>query len=71
MEEKLMPLSGITAGVAAAVAGLVEKQGVVHLPGGDLTVAWEGGDAPVFMTGEARNVFEIDAGNLDRYLAEP
>jgi diaminopimelate epimerase len=54
--------------VASVLAGKAGKEGVVHLAGGDLTIAWDGGDKPVFMTGAARNVFEIDAGSVDRYL---
>jgi hypothetical protein len=35
---------------------------VAHLPGGDLVLEWEGGDAGVRMTGPAVEVFE---GTLD------
>lgn len=54
--------------VAAVVNGCIKNNAVVHLPGGDLEIAWEGKGEPVFMTGEACNVFEIKAETLDSFL---
>jgi diaminopimelate epimerase len=49
-------------GACAAVAvgrrlGLLEGQVRVSLPGGDLSIAWSGGDEPIWMTGPAVSVF--------------
>jgi len=44
--------------VSGRLRGLLDEQVRVHLPGGELRVAWEGGDAPVWMTGPAVAVFE-------------
>lgn len=44
--------------VAAMLNGHVEKEVTVHLLGGDLTIQWDGGDAPVYMTGPATTVFD-------------
>ena len=44
-------------GVVSMLRGEVDPEVRVELRGGDLTIAWEGGDAPVFMTGPACNVF--------------
>jgi diaminopimelate epimerase len=50
-----------TGACAVAVAGVLtartEHKILAHLPGGDLEVAWNGHDAPVFMTGPATEVF--------------
>ncbi len=43
--------------VAARLNGLVDPEVIVHLVGGDLTVRWDGDDAPVWMTGPAVEVF--------------
>lgn len=47
---------------AAVVAGrllrLLDESVEVELPGGKLTIEWEGGEHPVFMTGSATYVFE-------------
>lgn len=55
-----------TGACAVAVAGVLEGSTgsplLAHLPGGDLTLAWPGGDASVRMTGPAVQVFE---GDLD------
>jgi len=50
------------AAVAAIQRGLADSEVVVHLPGGALTVQWEGERSPVFMTGPASTVFE---GTID------
>jgi diaminopimelate epimerase len=55
-------LSCGTGACAAAVAGI--RRGVIDSPvrvatrGGVLTIAWQGGGAPVMMTGPAETVFE-------------
>ena len=50
-------------GACAAVAvgrrwGLLEESVNVELPGGNLTIRWQGDDNPVWMTGPALRVFE-------------
>lgn len=51
-----------TGACAAVVAGIIqgelESEVSVRLPGGELSVQWSGGDAPVMMTGPAETVFE-------------
>ncbi len=54
--------------VAAVLQGFAETQAKVHLPGGTLEISWEGKDAPVFMTGPATNVFNIQ--NLQELLLD-
>ncbi|MBN1412833.1 MAG: diaminopimelate epimerase [Spirochaetales bacterium] len=54
--------------VASVLNGKAANEAVVHLSGGDLRIAWEGNDSPVFMTGKAVNVFEINTDTLDEYL---
>ena len=44
--------------VAAMISGKAEQEVTVQLLGGDLHIAWEGGDAPVYMTGSATAVFD-------------
>jgi diaminopimelate epimerase len=44
--------------VSGRLRGLLDEQVCVRLPGGELRVAWQGGDAPVWMTGPAAAVFE-------------
>jgi len=44
--------------VSGRLRGLLDEQVRVRLPGGELRVAWQGGDAPVWMTGPAAAVFE-------------
>lgn len=50
-----------TGACAAVVAGrlrqLLEREVTVHLPGGDLTIRWDGEHKPVLMTGPATTVF--------------
>ncbi len=48
--------------VAGVLTGRTRSPLVAHLPGGDLVLEWEGGDAGVRMTGPAVEVFE---GTLD------
>lgn len=50
-------------GACAAVVtgrqqGLLDDKVTVELPGGNLSIQWEGGDAPVWMTGPATHVFD-------------
>lgn len=44
--------------VAAILNGHVQNEITVHLLGGDLKIQWEGGNAPVYMTGPATTVFD-------------
>ena len=44
--------------VAAVLNGYTERQAVVHLSGGDLTIRWSREDACVYMTGPAAFVFD-------------
>lgn len=59
-----------TGACAAAVAGirrgLLDSPVAVEMPGGELSIAWNGGDAPVTMTGPAVRVFdgEIDVQDV-------
>ncbi len=51
--------TGACAAVASGIRqGLLESPVTVHLPGGDLSIDWPGGDAPLRMTGPAERVFE-------------
>ena len=51
--------TGICACVVAGIRrGELDSPVQVHARGGDLTIAWQGGDAPVMMTGPAVTVFE-------------
>ncbi|MCG8324167.1 MAG: diaminopimelate epimerase, partial [Thiotrichales bacterium] len=43
--------------VASMLRGIVDREVRIELRGGDLHIAWEGGDASVFMTGPAATVF--------------
>ncbi len=43
--------------VAANLRGLLEKNAHIHLPGGTLSLSWEGVGKPVMMTGPATTVF--------------
>lgn len=52
-------------GACAAVVvgrlwGLMDERVLVHLPGGDLVISWQGEGEPVWMTGPAEEVFEGD-----------
>ena len=54
-------------GACAAVAtgqraGLLDAEVTVRLPGGQLVVSWNGGDAPVWLTGNAESISE---GTID------
>jgi diaminopimelate epimerase len=55
--------------VAAFLTNQVDHSAVIKLPGGNLTIAWEGIGKPIFMTGDAVNVFEINPVSLDQYLS--
>lgn len=50
--------TGACAAVVAGIRrGLLDSRVQVRLPGGELTIEWAGGDAPVMMTGPATTVF--------------
>ncbi len=44
--------------VAAVLNGRTGKEVTVQLLGGSLSIRWEGGDAPIYMTGPAATVFD-------------
>jgi diaminopimelate epimerase len=44
--------------VSGRLRGLLDENVRVRLPGGERRVSWQGGDAPVWMTGPAVTVFE-------------
>ena len=44
--------------VAAIAAGLCDRQVTVRMDGGPLTIEWRADDGHVYMTGEARTVYE-------------
>ena len=44
--------------VAAMLNGFVQEEVTVQLLGGDLKIQWDGGNAPVYMTGPATTVFD-------------
>ena len=51
--------TGACAAVAAGIRlGLLDARVEVETRGGTLTIEWQGGDAPVLMTGPAETVFE-------------
>ena len=51
--------TGACAAVVTGIQlGLLDPSVLVHTQGGDLTIAWQGGDAPVWMTGPAITVFQ-------------
>jgi diaminopimelate epimerase len=53
--------TGACAAVVAGIRlGLLDSPVQVQARGGQLTIAWQGGDAPVFMTGPAVTVFSAD-----------
>ena len=55
--------TGACAAVVAGIRrGLLDSPVKVHTHGGDLSIAWDGGSAPVRMTGPATTVFE---GTID------
>ncbi|WP_019601044.1 diaminopimelate epimerase [Teredinibacter turnerae] len=43
--------------VSGIVRGLLDTTVAVHLPGGSLSITWEGAEKPVMMTGPAKAVF--------------
>ena len=43
--------------MAGFLTGRTDETLLAHLPGGDLTLQWSGGNASVFMTGQATEVF--------------
>ncbi|NOI68431.1 diaminopimelate epimerase [Vibrio sp. 99-8-1] len=51
--------SGACAAVAVGVVqGLLDDKVTVHLPGGDLTIHWQGPGSSLYMTGPATHVFD-------------
>ena len=46
--------------VAGVLAGRMEREALLHLPGGDLTIRWDEKTNHVFKTGPATEVFEGD-----------
>jgi diaminopimelate epimerase len=51
--------TGACAAVVTGIQwGLLDASVLVHTQGGDLTIAWQGADAPVWMTGPATTVFQ-------------
>ena len=51
--------TGACAAVVTGIqSGLLDANVLVHTQGGDLTIAWQGGDTPVWMTGPATTVFQ-------------
>jgi diaminopimelate epimerase len=53
--------TGACAAVVAGIRlGLLDSPVQVQARGGQLTIAWQGGDAPVFMTGPAVTVFSAE-----------
>jgi diaminopimelate epimerase len=51
--------TGACAAVVTGIQwGMLDASVLVHTQGGDLTIAWQGGDAPVWMTGPATTVFQ-------------
>ena len=51
--------TGACAAVVTGIQwGLLDANVLVHTQGGDLTIAWQGGDTPVWMTGPATTVFQ-------------
>ena len=44
--------------VAGQLRGLLDETVKVHLPGGSLSISWQGNDSSVMMTGPATTVFE-------------
>lgn len=43
---------------AAAVSGLVDREGEVSLPGGTLSISWPGAEGSIYLEGPASAVFE-------------
>jgi diaminopimelate epimerase len=51
--------SGACGAVAVGIVqGLLNDKVLVHLPGGDLTISWNGEGSPLYMTGPATHVFD-------------
>lgn len=44
--------------VAGVLGGLLGREALLHVPGGELRIRWDGPTGRVFMTGEAVDVFE-------------
>ena len=43
--------------VAGGLTGRTRQRVLAHLPGGDLSLDWDGPGAPIFMSGPATEVF--------------
>lgn len=54
--------------VASCLNGYSKNKATIHLLGGDLFIEWNGIDQPVFMIGEAENVFKIDPDSIDNFI---
>ncbi len=51
--------SGACGAVAVGILqGLLDENVKVSLPGGELNIAWQGPEKPLFMTGPATHVFD-------------
>ncbi len=51
--------SGACGAVAVGIVqGLLNDKVLVHLPGGDLSISWNGEGSPLYMTGPATHVFD-------------
>lgn len=46
--------------VAGVLTGRTRERVLAHLPGGDLSLDWDGSGAPIFMSGSATEVFSGD-----------
>ena len=58
--------TGACAAVVTGIQwGLLDPSVLVHTQGGDLTIAWQGGDTPVWMTGPATTVFQGEINLTD------
>lgn len=65
-----------TGACATAVAAILDnvvdpsKPVLVHLEGGNLSIEWKNRESPIYMTGEAANVYELDPRDLDKYILQ-
>ena len=61
--------TGACAGAAAMIsAGKLDREAVVRLAGGELSVRWEEGSGHVFMTGPAAAVFDGETADRQGYF---
>ena len=54
--------------VASCLNGYSKNKATIHLLGGDLFIEWNGNKQPVYMTGNAENVFKIDPDSIDNFI---